>query len=65
MEPMDVSTKAYQVIDRPVKAMGNSGGIYLPKEWIGKQVKVLLIEPIEKRKGTQVRTVAIFLVSKQ
>jgi putative transposon-encoded protein len=36
------------VIDRPVKAMGNSGGIYLPKEWIGKQVKVLLIEPIEK-----------------
>jgi putative transposon-encoded protein len=48
MEPMDVSTKAYQVIDRPVKAMGNSGGIYLPKEWIGKQVKVLLIEPIER-----------------
>ena len=45
---MEVTTKAYQVIDRPVKPMGNSGGIYLPKEWIGKQVKVLLIEPIEK-----------------
>jgi putative transposon-encoded protein len=28
--------------------MGNSGGIYLPKEWIGKQVKVLLVDPLEK-----------------
>lgn len=48
MEPMEITTRAFQVIDRPVKAMGNSAGIYLPKEWIGKQVKVLLIEPLEK-----------------
>jgi putative transposon-encoded protein len=53
MDPMEVTTKAYQVIDRPVKAMGNSGGIYLPKEWIGKQVKVLLIESIEKSGDNQ------------
>lgn len=45
---MEITVKAYQAIDRPVKAMGNSGGIYLPKEWIGKQVKILLTEPIEK-----------------
>jgi putative transposon-encoded protein len=23
---------------------GNSGGIYLPKGWVGKKVKVLLLE---------------------
>ena len=47
-EPMEIQTKAYQVIDRSVKAMGNSGGIYLPKDWIGKKVKVLLIDNEEK-----------------
>ena len=46
-EPMEVTTKAFQVIERSVKAMGNSGGIYLPKEWIGKKVKVLLVDPLE------------------
>lgn len=45
---MEIQTKAYQVIDRSVKAMGNSGGIYLPKDWIGKKVKVLLIDNEEK-----------------
>jgi len=43
-EPMEISTRAFQAIDRSVKAMGNSGGIYLPKEWVGKKVKVLLVE---------------------
>ena len=46
-EPMEITTKAYQVIDRPVKSMGNSGGIYLPKDWIGKQVKILLLDPLD------------------
>ena len=41
---MDIHTKAYQVIDKTVKSIGNSGGILVPKKWIGKKVKVLLIE---------------------
>lgn len=45
---MEIQTRAYQVIDRSVKAMGNSGGVYLPKDWIGKKVKILLIENEEK-----------------
>lgn len=48
-EPMDIQTKAYQAIDREVKPIGNSGGIYLPKDWIGKTVKILLIEPIDEK----------------
>jgi len=46
-EPMEIHTKAYQAIDKEVKPIGNSGGIYLPKEWIGKKVKVLLIESLD------------------
>ena len=46
-EMMEITTKAYQVIDRPVKSMGNSGGIYLPKDWIGKNVKILLLDPLD------------------
>jgi putative transposon-encoded protein len=49
-EPMEITTRAYEVIERPVKSMGNSGGIYLPKDWIGKMVKILLIEPLEQNK---------------
>ena len=47
-EPMEITTRAYEVIERPVKSMGNSGGIYLPKDWIGKMVKILLIEPLDE-----------------
>jgi putative transposon-encoded protein len=47
-EAMEIQTKAFQAIDRIVKGIGNSGGIYLPKEWIGKKVKVLLVEDTGK-----------------
>jgi putative transposon-encoded protein len=43
-QEMEVKAMAYQVLDRDVKNMGNSGGIYLPKGWVGKKVKVLLLE---------------------
>ena len=43
-QEMEVRATAYQVLDREVKSMGNSGGLYLPKGWVGKKVKVLLLE---------------------
>ena len=45
-EQIEVKAKAFQVIDRTVKSSGNSGRVYLPKAWVGKKVKVLLLEPI-------------------
>lgn len=48
MEEMEITTKAYEVIEKKVKASGNSGRIYVPKDWIGKKVKVLLIEQIDE-----------------
>lgn len=43
-EQMEVKVTAYQVIEKAVKSSGNSGRVYVPKDWIGKKVKVFLLE---------------------
>jgi putative transposon-encoded protein len=45
---MDVHTDAYQVLDKTVKSIGNSGGILVPKKWVGRRVKVLLLEEVDE-----------------
>jgi len=45
-EPMRISLDAYQVIEKVVRAGGNSGRVYVPKEWIDKRVKIVLVEPL-------------------
>ncbi|WP_321505669.1 DUF2080 family transposase-associated protein [uncultured Methanoregula sp.] len=45
---MDVHTEAYQVLDKTVKSIGNSGGILVPKKWVGRRVKVLLLEEVDE-----------------
>jgi putative transposon-encoded protein len=45
---MEIHTKAFQAIDKTVKSIGNSGGILIPKKWIGKKVKVLLLEELRE-----------------
>ncbi len=44
-DQMEVKVSAYQVIEKTVKPSGNSGRVYVPKEWVGKKVKVFLLEP--------------------
>lgn len=48
-ERMEIKVQAYQVIEKTVKAAGNSGRIYIPKDWVGKRVKILLLEPIANK----------------
>jgi hypothetical protein len=50
---MESKISGYQILEKIVKAAGHSGHIYLPPEWIGKRVKVVLIEPLtaEREKG--------------
>jgi putative transposon-encoded protein len=44
-EKMEVKVQAYQVIEKVVSAGTNtSGRVYVPKEWIGKKVKIFLVE---------------------
>jgi len=45
---MKIEMVAYQVTEKVVKSGGNSGRVYVPVDWIGKRVKILLLEPLEE-----------------
>lgn len=45
-DQMKVEIQGYQILEKKVKASGTSGRVYVPKEWVGKRVKVILIEPV-------------------
>ena len=47
---MKIEVEAYQVIEKIVKSGGNSGRVYVPVNWIGKRVKILLMEPLDNKK---------------
>jgi len=43
---MKIIVQGYQVLEKKVKTARTSGRIYVPVGWIGKQVKVVLLEPV-------------------
>lgn len=45
---MRIDCECYQSIDKEVKVHKTSGAVYLPKEWIGKRVRVLLLDPLDE-----------------
>lgn len=45
-DEMEIKINGYQIIEKIVKQSGNSGRVYVPIEWVGKKVKVVLVEPI-------------------
>jgi putative transposon-encoded protein len=49
-ESMTIQSSAYEVLERTVKGRGTSGGVYLPVSWVGKRVKILLLDPVENDK---------------
>ena len=46
MKPDKLETEFYNYLVKTVTTTGNSGHILVPKEWIGKKVKILLVEPL-------------------
>jgi putative transposon-encoded protein len=36
--------EGYEVVEKKADKGGNSGRVYVPKHWIGKKVRVVLIE---------------------
>lgn len=44
-EKMQISLEGYAVIDKVAKKSGRGTGIYLPREWDKKTVRVILLEP--------------------
>lgn len=44
---MKIEVEGFEVIEKLVKEAGNSGRVYVPKNWIDKRVKIVLLEPVE------------------
>lgn len=45
---LEVTTKCYAIIDRVAGPAGNSARVHIPKAWVGKKVRVLLLDPLEE-----------------
>jgi putative transposon-encoded protein len=45
-EELKIEVKGYEVIEKRVNATGSSGRVYVPKKWVGKRVKVILLEKV-------------------
>lgn len=50
MKPFSVTIEAYDMIDKEVGPGGNSGRVFVPKAWVGKKVKILLVEDLDNEK---------------
>ena len=44
MKTIQIQMKGYEVVEKTAEAGGNSARIYVPKHWLGKRVKAVLIE---------------------
>lgn len=45
-DPVLETTESYGTLLKPVKSHGNSGRVNVPVSWVGKRVKVVLLEPL-------------------
>ena len=39
-----IQLTGYEMLEKKVNKSGNSGRVYVPVEWIGKKVKIILVE---------------------
>ena len=44
MKETKIQLSGFEMLEKQVNKSGNSGRIYVPVEWIGKRVKVVLLE---------------------
>ncbi len=47
---MTIRVECYQMLEKKVKgsAKVSSGRVYVPKQWIGRRVKIMLLEPAKE-----------------
>jgi len=45
MKETKIQLSGFEMLEKQVNKSGNSGRVYVPVEWIGKRVKVVLLEP--------------------
>lgn len=44
MKETEIRLSGFEMLEKQVNKSGNSGRVYVPVEWIGKRVKVVLLE---------------------
>ena len=44
VKPVMMRMEGYEVVEKVAQTSGNSGRVYVPKDWIGKKVRAVLIE---------------------
>jgi len=44
MKESKIRLIGYEMLEKQVTKSGNSGRIYVPIEWVGKKVKIILVE---------------------
>lgn len=45
MKKAKIQLSGFEMLEKTVHKSGNSGRVYVPIDWIGKTVKIILIEP--------------------
>ena len=43
-KPISMQMQGFEVIEKVAESSGNSGRIYVPKKWIGKKVRAVLLQ---------------------
>ncbi len=44
MKKTKIQLTGFEMLEKTVNKSGNSGRVYVPTEWIGKKVKIILVE---------------------
>jgi putative transposon-encoded protein len=44
MKEIQIKLIGFEVLEKQVNQSGNSGRVYVPIEWVGKKVKIILLE---------------------
>jgi putative transposon-encoded protein len=44
MKETKIQLTGFEMLEKQVNKSGNSGRVYVPIEWIGKKVKIILVE---------------------
>jgi hypothetical protein len=53
-QPSEFKVFGFEMLDREVRKSGNTGRVYLPRDWISSRVKIIRVS--EKRKEEQKQT---------
>jgi len=55
MKPYSVTLDVYGTVEKKVRDGGNSGRVFVPKSWLGKNVRVYLVEPLDEEEEEEAR----------